>query len=111
MRRGANIPEKSQTVYEILSYLVEYPRAQDTLDGIIDWWLLERYVKYQIAGVRDALATLVEDGLVLEHKMHNLPTRYTINRDKAVEIRKVLKKERATHTTTARAKSKPEINF
>ena len=109
MRRGANIPEKSQTVHEILSYLVEYPTAQDTLDGMTEWWLLERYVNYQIAGVRDALATLVREGLVLEHKMHNLPARYTINRDKAAEIRKILKKERVTHTTTANAK--PEINF
>jgi hypothetical protein len=110
-RRDTDIPENSQTAYEILSYLAEYSTAQDTLDGIIEWWLLERHVKYQIAGVRDALAALVRDGLVLEHKMQNLPTRYGINRDKMAEIGAILKKESGIPTPIARVKSKLEKNF
>ncbi len=111
MKQSIYVPEKSQTAYEILSYLAEYSRAQDTLDGIIEWWLLERHVRYQIARVRDALAALVRDGLVLEHKMQNLPPRYGINRDKAAEIRKILEKESARPTKTARAGSKLEKNI
>jgi hypothetical protein len=111
MGRSGDIPENSQTAYEILSYLAEYSTAQDTLDGIMEWWLLERQVKYQIARVRDALGALVRDGLVLEHKMQNLPTRYGINRDKAAEIGKILEKESARPTRTTKARSKLEKNL
>jgi hypothetical protein len=83
--------------------LAEYSRAQDTLDGIMEWWLLERHVRHQIAQVRDALRDLVMDGLVLEHKVPNLPTRYGINRGKAAEIRSILNKVSAKTTKTASA--------
>jgi hypothetical protein len=29
---------KAQISNEILAYLVEYPQAQDTLEGIVEWW-------------------------------------------------------------------------
>jgi hypothetical protein len=107
----AQSQDLSRIAYEIVSYLADHSRAQDTLDGIIEWWLLERHIKYQIAKVRDALRALVKDGLVLEHRMQNLPPRYGINRDKAPEIRKILEKESARSATTAKVKSKPEKNF
>ncbi|HME41663.1 MAG TPA: hypothetical protein VKF36_01140 [Syntrophorhabdales bacterium] len=100
-----DLEDQSQTAYEILilSYLAEYSGAQDTLDGIIEWWLLERHVKYQIARVRDALRALVKDGLVLEHRMQNLPTRYGVNRDKVAEIRKILEEKSARPITATGA--------
>jgi len=106
--RSQNLQDESSTAHEILSYLAEYSGAQDTLDGIIEWWLLERHVKYQIARVRNVLAGLVKEGLVLEYRMHNLPTRYGINRDKAAEIRKILEKESVGPAATARFDSQPE---
>jgi hypothetical protein len=106
--RSQDLAQDSQTAYEILSYLTEYSRAQDTLDGIIEWWLLERSVRYQIAKVKDALAALVKDGLVLEHKKQNLPTRYALNWDKAAEIRAILKEVSARANRTARTRTKPE---
>ena len=109
--RNQDLQDQSQTAYDILSYLAEYSGAQDTLDGIIEWWLLERHVKYQIARVKDALAALVKEGLVLEHKMQNLPTRYGVNRDKVAEIRKILEEKSARPATTARVESKLEESF
>jgi hypothetical protein len=106
--RSQDLAQDSQTAYEILSYLVEYTRAQDTLDGIIEWWLLERSVKYQIAKVQDALDALVKDGLVLEHKKQNLPTRYGVNWDRAAEIRAILKKLSARTHRTAGTRTKAE---
>ncbi len=109
--RSRDFVQDSQTAYEILSYLAEYSRAQDTLDGIIEWWLLERSVKHQIAKVKDALAALVKDGLVLEHRKQNLPTRYGVNLDKVTEIRAILKKVGAGANRTARTRAKPEKNY
>src|SRR6266849_4683273 len=49
---------------EILRYLLEHPEAQDTIDGIADWWLTERRVRQGIAEVEIALRHLVDRGLV-----------------------------------------------
>lgn len=49
---------------EILRYLLEHPEAQDTIDGIADWWLTERRVRQSIAEVEIALGQLVARGLV-----------------------------------------------
>ena len=49
---------------DILRYLVEHPEAQDSAEGIADWWLTERRVRQGIAEVEAALARLVDQGLV-----------------------------------------------
>ncbi len=51
---------------EILTYLREHPDAQDTIEGISQWWMLERNIKNQVGILREALASLVEDGLIVE---------------------------------------------
>ncbi len=76
--------------YEVLSYLAEHPEAQDTLEGIMHWWLLEREIKFWTAEVREALAGLVREGLVVEQEGPDSRTRYRLNRRKAREIRALL---------------------
>ena len=51
---------------EILSYLAEHPRSEDSIEGIVEWWLLHHYVAKTRAAVRDTLTQLVGRGLVLE---------------------------------------------
>jgi hypothetical protein len=57
-----------QIANEILGYLVAHPNAQDTLEGIAEWWLLEQRITQQTALVSEALAGLVEEGLVIERR-------------------------------------------
>jgi hypothetical protein len=71
--------EKSEIVREILAYLAEHPDAQDTLDGIVQWWLLERKIRYHVSMVKDALAELVQKGLLIEIKGKESHTRYQLN--------------------------------
>jgi hypothetical protein len=73
---------KSEIAKEILAYLAEHPDAQDTLEGIVQWWLLERKVMYQTKAVAEALADLVSERFVLEIKDRDLESRYRINRQK-----------------------------
>jgi len=80
-----------RVAHEILAYLVEHPDAQDTLEGIVQWWLLEQRIKRQTAKVKEALAELVAKGLVLERKGKNARIYYRINRRKYGEIRALLK--------------------
>ena len=81
----------SQVAHEILTYLVEHPDAQDTLKGIVQWWLLEQNIKLQTVKVKEVLAELVAKGLVLEHKGRDSQARYRINQSKYEEIQAFLK--------------------
>jgi hypothetical protein len=85
-------PNKAGIAHEILAYLLDHPDAQDTLDGVVEWWLLERKMKYQIALVKDALAELVKNGLILEHKSRDSRVYYQANRGRLKEIPSMLKR-------------------
>jgi hypothetical protein len=82
---------KSEISHEILAYLVEHPEAQDTVEGIVEWWLLERQIKFQTAKVKEVLSELVAKGLIIEHKGLNSRTRYRVNRSKHGEIKKLFR--------------------
>ena len=84
--------QKSEIARDILAYLAEHPDAQDTLDGIVEWWLLEQNIKTQMATVKETLADLVAKKLVLEHQGKDSRTHYRINRRQMKEIRQFLKK-------------------
>jgi hypothetical protein len=87
------IESKSQIGCQILAYLVAHPDAQDTLEGIVEWWLLERTIKFETARVKEALAELSSKGLILEEKGTDSRTLYRINKDRYEEIRKIFKPE------------------
>lgn len=85
--------KESEIAHEILAYLDERPEAQDTVEGIAQWWLLERRIFHQINMVREALANLVKEGLVVERTGLNSNTRYQLNLERREEIRKLLKEK------------------
>ena len=72
--------KKVQVAYEILRYLTKNPGAQDTLEGIVDWWFLGRNIKYQKLLVKKALDMLVEDGLVIANQGTDSRTVYKLYR-------------------------------
>jgi hypothetical protein len=51
---------------EILGYLRTHPQAADTLEGVVQWWLIQRRYLRGLAQVQAALALLIERGLVVE---------------------------------------------
>ena len=87
------INDKSQIGSEILAYLVNHPEAQDTLEGIVEWWLLERAIKFQEAQVKKALSDLVAKGLILEKKGTDSQVYYRINQIKYREIQALFKQK------------------
>lgn len=58
----ANVSEIAQ---EILDHLRKHPQAQDTLEGIGQWWLPAE-MKSRAAAIKDALDELVDAGLITE---------------------------------------------
>jgi len=93
MKRDLLITDKSQIGNEILAYLVENPKAQDTLEGIVEWWLLEQKIKFETARVKEALSDLVARGLILEKMGSNSKTHYRVNKSKHNEILELFKRK------------------
>ncbi len=78
--------EKAQLTHDVLAYMFEHQDAQDTLEGIIEWWLVEQEIKHQIVAVKDVLAGLVEKNLIIEHRGPDSRYHYRVNRSKEKEI-------------------------
>ncbi len=93
MKGDLCLPGKLSIANEVLAYLVEHPKAQDTLEGIVKWWLLERKIKYQTGLVNEAIQELVEKGLILENKKHKPFTYYRLNQRKKREIQALVRKD------------------
>ena len=91
MRQASSTIEGSEIAYDILVYLSEHPEAQDTLQGIVQWWLLEQEIKTRIRQVERALAGLVAERFVVERKGKDSQIHYRINRRKIGEIKSLLK--------------------
>ena len=84
--------EKTQLTHEILAYLAEHPDAEDTLEGIVEWWLLEQQIKCRTAHVQEAIDELVAGGLLVERRPAGLPAYFRLNASKSKKISSLLKK-------------------
>ncbi|HEX8719725.1 MAG TPA: hypothetical protein VF736_03710 [Pyrinomonadaceae bacterium] len=78
--------EKSYIIHDVLSYLAEHPEAQDTLEGIVEWWLVERRIVEQTSAVKEALDEMVAQGFVSARRDTGERTLYSVNREKVREI-------------------------
>jgi hypothetical protein len=98
-------PRRSSIFYEILAYFADHPEAKDTLEGIVEWWLLEECIKRANGQVKAVLTQLVEDGLLMARECTVGRVYYWINRQKMREIRRLLKKEHREPSTLYEPKS------
>jgi DNA-binding MarR family transcriptional regulator len=68
--------------------------GMDTLEGIVQWRLLEQSIKYETAKVKKALDELVAEGLILERRMPDSRICYQVNPGKMEEILTLLNQNR-----------------
>jgi len=65
---------------EILTYLTRRPEAQDTLDGILQWWWVAEPPRHRHPReVRAAMVELVASGFVLATRGRDRQERYRLN--------------------------------
>jgi len=76
--------------FKILNYLEKQPAAQDTVEGIMQWWLLHLDIKYQSSQVSEVLKDLSAKNVVLEQR-HLGSLTYKVNPDKKDEISSLLR--------------------
>lgn len=60
----ADESDKANMRREIIRYLQMHPNAADSLNGVIDWWLSDRYQAEDVKEVEQVLGQLITDGLV-----------------------------------------------
>jgi Fe2+ or Zn2+ uptake regulation protein len=60
----------------ILEYMLE--GGEDSLDGIVRWWILEQRIRDESAAVKSALNELVRRGLVMRVESRGAQTRYRL---------------------------------
>jgi len=77
------VATKAEIARSVLEYLSEHPDAQDTLEGIVEWWLVERKVVEQWATVREVLDELVRAQLLISWDDPGARTFYSLNRPRA----------------------------
>ncbi len=85
--------ELSPIARDVLAYLIEHPESQDTLEGIMQWWLLEQEIKRWIDQVQAAIAELVARGFVLERLGKDGRIHYRINRSRKQKIKTLIERE------------------
>ena len=64
---------------DIVRYLVAHPQAADTLDGVVQWWLLGEGHTHRRAFVEQALDWLLAQGLLREIRRVGVPPYYRLN--------------------------------
>lgn len=80
----------SQLEKEIISYLLKHPEAQDSIEGITEWWLLEERITTAMTQVEAAVATLLEREFVIELKLPGNKRLVRLNAEKRMEIEQLL---------------------
>lgn len=85
------LSDRSGIALEILYYLMDHPQAKDTLDGITQWWILERRVIYQRSAVKEALESLISNSFVIKERIDGTDYCYRMNAQKREEIKAILK--------------------
>ena len=91
MNSGGQLTDESGVAHLILAYLLANPDAQDTLEGIVEWWLLHQHILQQTHNVKQALAELTERGLITTRTGADSRVRYGIKRGKREEIESLLR--------------------
>ena len=64
---------------EILTYLTSAPQAQDTFDGILQWWGVDRDRPRNAREVRAAVDELVAAGFLVATRGRDEQERYRMN--------------------------------
>jgi hypothetical protein len=85
--------ETQETSHKILEYLINNPDAQDTFEGIVDWWLLQQDIKRNVGLIRETVDELIHQGFLLERQGNGRRKYYQLNRERLQEISAIIEKK------------------
>jgi hypothetical protein len=71
--------EERNTAQSILNYMIEHPRATDTVEGIAQWWISRSRRERSIGEIQQALSYLISRGFITETRRKGMPPYYKFN--------------------------------
>ena len=80
------LDETKETSHKILAYLLDNPDAKDTMDGIMNWWMLQQDIKRNVALIKKTVQALLHAGLLLVRHGTDSTKYYQVNRARLAEI-------------------------
>lgn len=100
------IRHRDEIQREILAHLAAHPHSEDTLEGIVEWWLLERTIERGLRDVEGALEGLVDAGLLERRSGAGARPRYRLSELRRKDVARLL----AERERTGEAEPQPERN-
>ena len=85
------VADRAEIAHDLLSYMVENCAARDTLEGIVEWWLLEHRIRHSTAEVKAVLDELAAKNLIVEYEASDRRIHYRVNQQREKEILDLLK--------------------
>ena len=73
---------------------MRHPEAEDTVEGIAEWWLLEQKIHNAVGDVEAALSELVAKAFLVARQCTDGRTYYRFNPDREPEVRRYLENAR-----------------
>jgi len=74
---------------DVLQCFARFPQREDTLSGIVEWWLMENRIEWCVVEVQAALDELVTQGFVLTWSSADGQKRYRANPKRQKNIQKL----------------------
>lgn len=59
----------SEIQAEVLGYLDEHPTAADSIEGIRQWWVMQRMAEYSLGRIQEAVNELEDARLIERHTL------------------------------------------
>lgn len=87
------VSDRAEIAHDVLAYLIKNAEAGDTLEGIVEWWLLEQEIRRGSAEVKETLDELVARQLIGEYERPDKRVHYRINPGKEKEIRTLVERK------------------
>jgi hypothetical protein len=72
------LKSETETEKRIRAYLSGHPEAHDTLEGIVEWWLLDQQIRQTSSAVEAALRSLVAKQVVEEFRARDGRAHYRL---------------------------------
>ena len=91
----------------ILQCCLSKPERQDTLEGWVQWWLMEHEISWAVTEIKKALEELVKRNLMIGRAGADGRVHYRVNQQRLEYIRKTLAKERHAPNIVSGKKQKP----
>ena len=64
--RAAGLEREKKVAADIAAYLNQHPRAMDTVEGVVGWWLPGDPVRADLATTRKVLEQMAESGYLVK---------------------------------------------